>query len=50
MPAGESAGFKEAPWLCVVPLSLTALGTLVLFFLAQAGFEVMATIFAGGPA
>ncbi|MFP4207827.1 MAG: proton-conducting transporter membrane subunit [Wenzhouxiangella sp.] len=50
LPAGEQAGIREAPWLCVVPLSLTALGTLVLFFLAQSGFAVMASIFAGGPA
>ncbi|TVS13717.1 MAG: monovalent cation/H+ antiporter subunit D family protein [Wenzhouxiangella sp.] len=47
LPAGESAGIKEAPWLCVIPLSLTALGTLVLFFLAQSGFELMAGIFSG---
>lgn len=47
LPAGESAGFKEAPWLCVIPLSLTALGTLILFFLAQSSFELMARIFSG---
>ncbi|MEE4638160.1 MAG: proton-conducting transporter membrane subunit [Wenzhouxiangella sp.] len=48
LPAGESATFKEAPWLCVVPLSLTALGTLMLFFLAQSAYSVMAMIFSGG--
>ena len=48
LPSGESTGFKEAPWLCVIPLSLTALGTLVLFFLAQSSFELMARIFSGG--
>ncbi len=48
LPQGEPSGFKEAPWLCVIPLSVTALGTIVLFFLAQSGYQLMATIFAGG--
>ncbi|WP_239056810.1 proton-conducting transporter membrane subunit [Wenzhouxiangella limi] len=50
LPASEQPGIKEAPWLCVVPLSLTALGTLVLFVLAQRGFDLMASIFSGGLA
>ena len=49
LPAGDAAGIKEAPWLCVIPLSITALGTIVLFFLAQSGFGLMASIFTGGP-
>ncbi len=31
-PEGGEEGFKEAPLLCVVPLSLTALASLALFF------------------
>ena len=31
---GESEGLKEAPWPCVVPLALTAIGCFVLFFLS----------------
>lgn len=34
LPEGEPGGMREAPLLCVVPLCLTAIGTLVLFFLA----------------
>lgn len=48
LPEGEPSGIKEAPWLCVIPLSLTALGTIALFFLAQRGFGLMAMIFNGG--
>ena len=47
-PAEEPTGMREAPWLMVIPLSLSALGTLVLFFVAQSGFELMARIFNGG--
>jgi multicomponent Na+:H+ antiporter subunit D len=28
-------GIKEAPWPCVLPLTLTAVGCFVLFFLAD---------------
>ena len=31
---GENVGVREAPWLCVVPRCLTAIGSLVLFFAA----------------
>ena len=31
----KDPGIKEAPWPCVVPLALTALGCFVLFFLAD---------------
>jgi len=48
LPDGEPAGIKEAPWMCVIPLSLTALGTIALFFLAQGGFGLMEMIFNGG--
>ena len=48
LPAGAPGGIKEAPWLCVIPLSLTALGTLVLFFLAPGGMGLMAMIFNAG--
>jgi multicomponent Na+:H+ antiporter subunit D len=47
LPAGEPAGIKEAPALCVIPLSMTAAGTIVLFFAAQSGFELMTFIFDG---
>ncbi|MCH2179355.1 MAG: monovalent cation/H+ antiporter subunit D family protein [Mariniblastus sp.] len=33
---GETLPFKEAPMMCVLPLCLTAIGTLVLFFVADA--------------
>ena len=32
---GDVAGVREAPLLCLVPLSITALGCVVLFFYAQ---------------
>ena len=32
-PEGEETGYKEAPAFCLVPLCLTALGSLLLFFL-----------------
>ena len=31
----EDSGIKEAPWPCVLPLALTALGCFALFFLAE---------------
>ncbi len=34
-PEGQATGIKEAPLLCVVPLSLTALGCLAMFFAAE---------------
>lgn len=42
-PADEQkiAKAKEAPLLCLIPLSLTALGTLVLFFAAGAAFNLL---------
>jgi multicomponent Na+:H+ antiporter subunit D len=32
LPEGSPAGVKEAPLLCLIPLSVTALGSLSLFF------------------
>jgi len=41
-PQGEQAGgVREAPLLCVLPLSLTALGCLVLFVMAQPLAELL---------
>lgn len=41
LPEGEPAGIREAPMLCVVPLCLTALGTVVLFFIAGEAFALL---------
>ena len=30
----EKSGIQEAPWPCVVPLTLTAIGCFILFFLS----------------
>lgn len=38
---GVGSGIREAPILCVVPLTLTALGCLVLFFLAEPLFGLL---------
>lgn len=42
-PADEEkiAQAKEAPLLCLIPLSLTAVGTLILFFTAGAAFQLL---------
>ena len=47
LPEGERSGFNEAPWMCVIPLALTALGTLVLFAMAQSAFDLLGGMF--GP-
>jgi len=42
-PAPENApvaGFKEAPWTCVVPLSVTAIGSVLLFFFPGLLFQL----------
>ena len=46
LPAGESAEIKEAPLMCVVPLSLTALGAVLLFVLAGWPQALMRLVFA----
>ena len=43
-PEGD-ARLQEAPWLCVVPLCLTAAGTLVLFVLAHPALALLGRIF-----
>jgi len=42
---GPGNGLKEAPILCVLPLCLTALGCLVLFFCADSIYLFLQTIF-----
>jgi multicomponent Na+:H+ antiporter subunit D len=41
LPEGEPTGIREGPALCVVPLCLTAIGTLVLFFLAGEAYGLL---------
>jgi multicomponent Na+:H+ antiporter subunit D len=43
----ESPGLREAPLLCVLPLSLTALGGLAMFFLAAPLSQRLMAMFAG---
>jgi multicomponent Na+:H+ antiporter subunit D len=44
-PAGDaSTGIREAPLACVVPLCLTALGCVLLFFLADGLYALLAPI------
>ena len=38
-------GIKEAPWACVIPLCLTALATLIMFFCIQPIYEFLAPAF-----
>ncbi|TVQ38200.1 MAG: monovalent cation/H+ antiporter subunit D family protein [Wenzhouxiangella sp.] len=45
LPAGESSSIKEAPWLCVVPLTLTAAGAIALFFFAGIPYGLMEAVF-----
>ncbi|MCC5866508.1 MAG: monovalent cation/H+ antiporter subunit D family protein [Wenzhouxiangella sp.] len=45
LPDGADTGFKEAPWMCVVPLSLTAFGAIILFFAAGIPFGLMSRVF-----
>ncbi len=50
LPPPESeagGGIREAPMLCVVPLSLTALGGLAMFFLAQPLAQLLGGMFTG---
>jgi multicomponent Na+:H+ antiporter subunit D len=43
--ADARQGIHEAPAACVIPLSLTALGTIALFFAASLPFALMESIF-----
>jgi multicomponent Na+:H+ antiporter subunit D len=48
-PAGEEPmKFKEAPMICVVPLCITAVGSVVLFFFANQIYEALLPITTGG--
>jgi multicomponent Na+:H+ antiporter subunit D len=42
--AKTALSFREAPWLCVIPLTLTAIGSVVLFFLAPWMFDILVPI------
>ena len=42
----EITGVKEAPWPCVLALSATALGCLLLFFFAEPVFRILSLIVA----
>ncbi len=48
-PQGTPKGIQEAPLFCLIPLSLTALGAVALFFVANPIRGFIATIFGGGP-
>ena len=51
-PQGEDAGLKEAPWPCVVALSVTAAMTLALFFFPDVLVDLAASVAGhggGGP-
>jgi multicomponent Na+:H+ antiporter subunit D len=48
-PEGTPKGIHEAPLFCLIPLSLTALGAVALFFVANPIRGFIATIFGGGP-
>ena len=47
-PEGEAAGLQEAPWPCVVALSVTAALTVLLFFFPDTFVDLAATV-AGYP-
>ena len=40
----EKQGIAEAPWMCVVPLCLTAIGSVILFFCAGWIYEALLPI------
>jgi multicomponent Na+:H+ antiporter subunit D len=40
----ESEGIREAPLACVIPLCLTAFGCVLLFFYANALYDLLAPI------
>ncbi len=46
-PAGTPRGIEEAPLMCLVPLSLTALGALLLFFMADPLRALVGSVFVG---
>lgn len=42
--ADEKPGIREAPLLCLLPLSITAIGSVVLFFFADELYRLLAPI------
>ncbi len=48
-PKGTAKGIEEAPLFCLVPLVITASGTLLLFVFADSVRGFVATIFTGAP-
>jgi len=45
VPEGEQPmDFKEGPMMCVVPLCITAIGSVVLFFFANSIYECLLPI------
>ena len=51
-PEGDAAdppsGIKEAPMMCVVPLCITAVGSVILFFTAEWLYDILLPISTGG--
>ena len=45
---GSAGGIREAPFLCVLPLCLTALGCLLLFIYAGPIYDLLLPIAGGG--
>lgn len=43
---GHGAGVREAPWPCVLAISITAIGCLVLFFFPEPVYDLLAGMFA----
>ena len=46
LPSADATGIREAPLACVIPLCLTALGCVLLFFSADALYALLAPIVA----
>ena len=44
VPQGGLSAIREAPWFCVVPLCLTALGCVALFFFADSLYRLLEPI------
>ncbi len=46
---GDTTGAREAPWACVVPLTITAAGCVLLFFASESITLLLARQFGGAP-
>ena len=46
--AHDEEHVHEAPWMCVLPLCITAVGSVLLFFFASPIRELLLPIFEGG--